>query len=153
MGSRTGRARGRLRPEPKQGPGTGTAGEEYAAAAKALEDVAADLEDRGERAGGEAQEVLSAQARMALDPDMAVGIKQRTDAGSNAARAAYDAFGATREVLLTLGEYFAARVTDLDDIRNRTVALLLDVPAPGSPSSLSPASWSRWTSTPSKPPP
>ena len=120
-------------PEPSQGPGSGSVEQEYAAAAKALEDVAADLEDRGERAGGEAQEVLTAQAMMARDPDLAVGIKQRTDAGSNAARAAYDAFGATREVLLTLGEYFAARVTDLDDIRNRTVALLLDVPAPGIP--------------------
>jgi phosphotransferase system enzyme I (PtsI) len=119
-------------PEPKQGPGAG-ADEEYALAAQALEDVAADLEDRGERAGGEAQEVLTAQAMMARDPDLAVGIKQRTDAGSNAARAAYEAFGATREVLLTLGEYFAARVTDLDDIRNRTVARLLNVPAPGIP--------------------
>ena len=120
-------------PEPKQGPGTGSVEDEYAAAAQALEDVATDLEDRGQRAGGEAQHVLEAQAMMARDPDLAVGIKQRTDAGSNAARAAYDAFGATREVLLTLGEYFAARVTDLDDIRNRTVALLLDVPAPGIP--------------------
>ncbi|HEY8060553.1 MAG TPA: PEP-utilizing enzyme, partial [Acidimicrobiales bacterium] len=120
-------------PEPKQGPGAGSTEEEYAAAAQALEDVATDLEDRGQRAGGEAQHVLEAQAMMARDPDLAVGIKQRTDAGSNAARAAFDAFGATREVLLTLGEYFAARVTDLDDIRNRTVALLLDVPAPGIP--------------------
>lgn len=120
-------------PEPSQGPGSGSAEEEYAAAAQALEDVAADLEDRGQRAGGEAQEVLTAQAMMARDPDLAVGVKQRTDSGTNAARAAYEAFGATREVLLTLGEYFAARVTDLDDIRNRTVARLLDVPAPGIP--------------------
>jgi phosphotransferase system enzyme I (PtsI) len=120
-------------PEPKAGPGAGTPEEEFAAAQKALEDVAADLEDRGARAGGEAQHVLEAQAMMARDPDLAVGIKQRTDAGSNAARAAFDAFGATREVLLTLGEYFAARVTDLDDIRNRTVARLLGVPAPGIP--------------------
>ena len=52
-------------PEPKQGPGTGTADEEFAAAAKALEDVATDLEDRGRRAGGEAQHVLEAQAMMA----------------------------------------------------------------------------------------
>ncbi|MGB8020366.1 MAG: phosphoenolpyruvate--protein phosphotransferase [Candidatus Nanopelagicales bacterium] len=120
-------------PEPKQGPGTGTPAEEYQAALKALEDVAADLEDRGRRAGGEAQHVLEAQAMMARDPDLAAGIKQRTGSGSNAARAAFDTFGVTREMLLTLGEYFAARVTDLDDIRNRTVALLLDVPAPGIP--------------------
>ncbi len=120
-------------PEPKQGPGTGSPDEEYAAALKALEDVAADLEDRGARAGGEAQHVLEAQAMMARDPDLAAGIKQRTASGSNAARAAFDAFGVTREMLLTLGEYFAARVTDLDDIRNRTVARLLNVPAPGIP--------------------
>ena len=120
-------------PEPKAGPGAGSPEEEFAAAQQALEDVAADLEDRGARAGGEAQHVLEAQAMMARDPDLAVGIKQRTDSGTNAARAAYEAFGATREVLLTLGEYFAARVTDLDDIRNRTVARLLGVPAPGIP--------------------
>ncbi len=120
-------------PEPSQGPGKGTPEEEYAAATAALEAVAADLEDRGQRAGGEAQHVLEAQAMMARDPDLAGGIKQRTAAGSNAARAAFDTFGVTRETLLTLGEYFAARVTDLDDIRNRTVALLLDVPAPGIP--------------------
>ncbi len=120
-------------PEPSQGPGTGTPDEEYAAAVAALEDVAKDLEDRGARAGGEAQEVLTAQAMMARDPDLAGHIKQRTGSGGNAARAAFDAFGVTREMLLTLGEYFAARVTDLDDIRNRTVARLLNVPAPGIP--------------------
>jgi phosphotransferase system enzyme I (PtsI) len=120
-------------PEPKQGPGSGSADEEFAAASAALEAVAADLEDRGQRAGGEAQHVLEAQAMMARDPDLAGQIKLKTAAGSNAARAAYDAFGITREMLLTLGEYFAARVTDLDDIRNRTVARLLDVPPPGIP--------------------
>ncbi|MGB7982864.1 MAG: phosphoenolpyruvate--protein phosphotransferase [Candidatus Nanopelagicales bacterium] len=120
-------------PEPKSGPGAGSPEQEFAAAAKALEDVAADLEDRGRRAGGEAQHVLEAQAMMARDPDLSAGVKQRTDAGGNAARAAFEAFGVTREMLLTLGEYFAARVTDLDDIRNRTVALLLDVPPPGIP--------------------
>ncbi|HEX6888157.1 MAG TPA: phosphoenolpyruvate--protein phosphotransferase [Candidatus Nanopelagicales bacterium] len=120
-------------PEPKQGPGSGSPEEEFAAAQAALEAVAADLEDRGQRAGGEAQHVLEAQAMMARDPDLAGQIKQRTAAGSNAARAAYEAFGITREMLLTLGEYFAARVTDLDDIRNRTVARLLDVPPPGIP--------------------
>ena len=120
-------------PEPKSGPGSGSPQEEYEAAAAALEDVAADLEDRGQRAGGEAQHVLEAQAMMARDPDLAAGIKQRTEGGTNAARAAYEAFGVTRDMLLTLGEYFAARVTDLDDIRNRTVARLLNVPAPGIP--------------------
>ena len=120
-------------PEPKQGPGAGSSEDEFAAATQALEDVAADLESRGQQAGGEAQQVLEAQAMMARDPDLAANIKVKTEGGSNAARAAFDAFGVTREMLLTLGEYFAARVTDLDDIRNRTVARLLDVPPPGIP--------------------
>ncbi len=73
-------------PEPKQGPGKGSADEEYAAATQALEDVAADLEDRGRRAGGEAQHVLEAQAMMARDPDLAGQIKTKTAAGTNAAQ-------------------------------------------------------------------
>jgi phosphotransferase system enzyme I (PtsI) len=120
-------------PEPKSGPGTGTPEEEYAKAVAALEAVAVDLADRGERAGGEAQHVLEAQAMMARDPGLADEIKRATSLRSNAARATYEAFGKQRALMLTLGEYFAARVTDLDDIRNRTVALLLNVPAPGIP--------------------
>lgn len=120
-------------PEPKSGPGTGTPEEEYAKAVAALEAVAVDLADRGERAGGEAQHVLEAQAMMARDPGLADEIKRATGLRSNAARATYEAFGKQRELMLTLGEYFAARVPDLDDIRNRTVALLLNVPAPGIP--------------------
>ncbi|MGV1003926.1 MAG: phosphoenolpyruvate--protein phosphotransferase [Candidatus Nanopelagicales bacterium] len=120
-------------PEPHSGPGKGSPEEEYSQAVAALEAVALDLTDRGERAGGEAQHVLDAQAMMARDPDLAGQIKRLTGMGSNAARAAYEAFVAQRELMLTLGEYFAARVSDLDDIRNRTVAVLLDVPAPGIP--------------------
>ncbi|HEX8135511.1 MAG TPA: phosphoenolpyruvate-utilizing N-terminal domain-containing protein, partial [Actinomycetes bacterium] len=48
--------------------GTGDPAAEAAAAAAALEAVAADLEARGERAGGDAADVLAAQAMMALDP-------------------------------------------------------------------------------------
>ncbi len=120
-------------PEPVSGPGRGAPAEEYTKAVDALEAVAQDLTDRGARAGGEAQHVLEAQAMMARDPGLAEEIKRATDLRSNAARATYEAFGKQRELMLTLGEYFAARVTDLDDIRNRTVALLLDVPAPGIP--------------------
>jgi phosphotransferase system enzyme I (PtsI) len=120
-------------PEPRAAQATGTAEAEYALALAALEHVAADLEDRGRRAGGEAQHVLEAQAMMARDPELAAGIKTRTGSGSTASRATFEAFNAVRETLLTLGEYFAARVADLDDIRNRTVARLLGVPAPGIP--------------------
>ena len=120
-------------PEPQPGQAGGTPQEQYDLAVAALEDVAADLENRGQQAGGEAQHVLEAQAMMARDPELAAGIEARTTSGATAARATYEAFNAVRETLLTLGEYFAARVADLDDIRNRTVARLLGVPAPGIP--------------------
>jgi phosphotransferase system enzyme I (PtsI) len=126
-------------PEPSAAKVAGPPEQEYTAAIAALEAVAADLEDRGQRAGGEAQHVLEAQAMMARDPDLSTVIKQHTATGTSAARAAFEAFNAVRETLLTLGEYFATRVADLDDIRNRTVARLLDVPAPGIPALTEPS--------------
>ncbi len=47
----------------------------------------------------------------------------------------FEAFGVYREMLAGAGEYLAARVTDLDDIRDRTVARLLGLPMPGVPES------------------
>ncbi len=59
----------------------GDAAAEKARVAAALEEVAADLESRGERAGGEAAEVLSAQAMMARDPGLADGVDELVDGG------------------------------------------------------------------------
>jgi phosphoenolpyruvate-protein phosphotransferase (PTS system enzyme I) len=106
---------------------------EARAAAEALEAVANDLEARGQAAGGEAQGVLEAQAMMARDPGLADQVEQHTRGGRTAARAVYEAFGLYRKLLGGAGDYMAARVADLDDIRNRTVALLLGVPMPGVP--------------------
>jgi phosphoenolpyruvate-protein phosphotransferase (PTS system enzyme I) len=106
---------------------------EARAATEALEAVARDLEARGRAAGGEAQGVLEAQAMMARDPGLADQVEQHTRGGRTAARAVYEAFGLYRKLLGGAGDYMAARVADLDDIRNRTVALLLGVPMPGVP--------------------
>ncbi|HEX8133331.1 MAG TPA: phosphoenolpyruvate--protein phosphotransferase [Actinomycetes bacterium] len=122
-------------PEPPatpDGPGGDPAGE-AAAAAAALEAVAADLEARGERAGGDAADVLAAQAMMALDPGLAEKVEQATAQGRTAARAVFEAFAGYREELAEASEYLAARVADLDDVRDRTVARLLGVPMPGVP--------------------
>ena len=122
-------------PEPPatpDGPGGDPAGE-AAAAAAALEAVAADLEARGERAGGDAADVLAAQAMMALDPGLAEKVEQATAQGRTAARAVFEAFAGYREELAEACEYLAARVADLDDVRDRTVARLLGVPMPGVP--------------------
>ncbi|RJL30443.1 phosphoenolpyruvate--protein phosphotransferase [Bailinhaonella thermotolerans] len=112
---------------------TGDAEAEKARAMVALEEVAADLEARGERAGGDAREVLAAQAMMARDPGLAGDVDLLVGRGATAARAVYEAFGKYREMLAGAGAYLAARVADLDDIRDRAVARLLGVPLPGLP--------------------
>ncbi|MCB0916478.1 MAG: phosphoenolpyruvate--protein phosphotransferase [Actinobacteria bacterium] len=121
-------------PEPPDLPATGSAEQESEAAAAALEAVATDLEERAVKAGGEAQEVLEAQAMMARDPSLATQIAGKCEAGSTAARATYEALGAYADMLAASGsDYLAGRVADLHDIRARTVARLLGVPEPGIP--------------------
>jgi phosphoenolpyruvate-protein phosphotransferase (PTS system enzyme I) len=126
------RAGGEVPVPPAGGIAADPAGEVRAAVAT-LEEVAADLEARGRSAGGEAEAVLEAQAMMARDPGLADQISQFAAGGQMAARAVYEAFGIYRDMLASAGEYMAARVTDLDDIRNRVVARLLGVPMPGVP--------------------
>jgi phosphotransferase system enzyme I (PtsI) len=123
-------------PEPPAGDRhPGDAAAETARALGALETVAADLDERGAKAGGEAQDVLTAQAMMARDPGLADLAGQKIAAGSSAPRAVYEAFGVFREMLAGAGDYLAARVADLDDIRDRAIAVLLGVPMPGVPAS------------------
>ncbi|GAA4637210.1 phosphoenolpyruvate--protein phosphotransferase [Actinoallomurus vinaceus] len=126
-------------PEPPAGERhAGDAAAERARALAALDAVGADLEERGARAGGEAQEVLGAQAMMARDPGLADLVTGKIDDGVSAPRAVHEAFGVFRATLAAAGEYMAARVADLDDIRDRAVAVLLGVPAPGVPDSEEP---------------
>ncbi|MFF9124976.1 phosphoenolpyruvate--protein phosphotransferase [Streptomyces sp. NPDC014889] len=123
-----------LEPPAKQIP-TEEAEREQGRARQAVEAVAADLMARGNLAGGEAQAVLEAQALMAQDPELIADVERRIAVGSTAERAVYDAFAAYRDLLAGAGEYFAGRVADLDDVRNRIVARLLGVPMPGVPDS------------------
>ncbi|MEU9188720.1 phosphoenolpyruvate--protein phosphotransferase [Streptomyces sp. NPDC048484] len=123
-----------LEPPAKQIPAQ-DAEREQGRARKAVEAVAADLMARGNLAGGEAQEVLEAQAMMAQDPELMADVDRRIAVGSTAERGVYDAFAAYRALLANAGEYLAGRVADLDDVRNRIVARLLGVPMPGVPDS------------------
>ncbi|GAA3471425.1 phosphoenolpyruvate--protein phosphotransferase [Nonomuraea roseola] len=121
-------------PEPPEGATyVGEADEEKARAHAALEKVAADLEARGVRAGGEAKDVLAAQAMMARDPGLAVGVDALIDRGTAAERAVHDSFGTYRDLLTSAGGYLGERAADLDDIRDRTVAVLTGRPMPGVP--------------------
>src|SRR5688572_12484730 len=75
----------------------GDAPREVERARRASEAVAADLLARGNLAGGQAQEVLEAQAMMARDPELIAEVERRVSAGSTAERAVYDSFAAYRE--------------------------------------------------------
>ncbi|GIG70726.1 phosphoenolpyruvate--protein phosphotransferase [Phytomonospora endophytica] len=125
-------------PEPPAGqPLDGDPAEAKRRAAEAFAAVGADLDARAAAAAArdraEAGEVLAAQAMMARDPSLAEVAGQRIDGGLAAPRAVHEAFGTFRELLAKAGGYMAARVTDLDDIRDRVLAVLTGAPMPGVP--------------------
>ena len=106
---------------------------EMAAAESALGAVAADLQDRSRRADHQASAVLSAQAMMVEDPALADNIATLIKDGEPAPRAVAEAFDAFRSLLAAAGGYTAERAADLDDLRDRTLAILLGLPMPGVP--------------------
>jgi phosphotransferase system enzyme I (PtsI) len=107
---------------------------EVAAAQQALQAVAADLAARAEAATDQiARGVLEAQAMMAADPTLIDAIADQVDGGADAAHAVDRAFNAHRTQLEALGGYFAERVTDLDDVRQRVICHVLGLPMPGIP--------------------
>lgn len=94
----------------------------------ALNAVAEDLEKRAFNAELDiAREVLQAQAMIAQDPALieAIGARLPDDIQYPDVRSAIaDAFSGFRSALESLGGYFAERVSDLDEIYERTIAFL-----------------------------
>ncbi|MEU6790467.1 phosphoenolpyruvate--protein phosphotransferase [Nonomuraea wenchangensis] len=118
-------------PEPPEGATyTGEAEQEKERAVVALTQVAGELEARGHRAGGEAEEILVAQALMAEDPGLVVRVRSLIDRGLAAPRAVYEAFARYREVLAGSGGYLGERAADLDDVRDRVIAVLYGIAMP-----------------------
>ncbi|MGZ6868884.1 MAG: phosphoenolpyruvate--protein phosphotransferase [Frankiaceae bacterium] len=127
----------RMAPPPELPPQTAVVEDtahELETATAALEAVGSDLDARAAAAGGEAADVLFAQAMMARDPGLAEKITVRVGKGETAPHAVSGAFEEYRTMLANAGAYMAERVADLDDIRTRAVATLLGVPMPGVPS-------------------
>ena len=124
--------------EPASAKHDGDAAAEFATVQTALAAVAADLTERGARAGGEAKDVLDAASLMAQDPSLTDDIRGRIDAGTTGERAVFEAFGAFQEMLTSLGGYMAERATDLGDVSQRVIAHLRGVAAPGVPTSDTP---------------
>lgn len=76
---------------------------------------------------GEAEaEIFEAHAEFAADPELERLANDAILDGASAERAVMDAFGTFRELLVASdNEYLAARVADLDDVRDRVVKILL----------------------------
>jgi phosphotransferase system enzyme I (PtsI) len=107
-------------------------------ASSALSGTTDDLNALGARAGGDAKDVLEAQALMAQDPAVLEDIEERIGSGKTAERAVFEAFRSYQYVLESMGGYMAGRGADLKDVAQRVVARLQRVPVPGIPVSDTP---------------
>jgi phosphotransferase system enzyme I (PtsI) len=119
--------------QPPAGPAPADPAAEAARLTEALTETAADYERRAAAADGTAAEVLGATALIAADPGLADGAAGLVATGTPAPRAVWDSFAGYREMLEQAGGYLAARVADLDDVRDRVLARLLGQPMPGLP--------------------
>src|SRR6478735_3057773 len=120
-------------PAPSDAPSALSADEEGARVREAVAAVARELEERGALAGGNARDVLEAQAMMAEDPSLADEVATRLAQGHTGEWAVFDAFASFRDQLTALGGYLGERAADLDDVAQRVIARLRGVPAPGVP--------------------
>jgi phosphoenolpyruvate-protein phosphotransferase (PTS system enzyme I) len=126
----------RLAPVPSPPADTGPEPDPAAALATAraaLEAVAADLDARAEAATGTTADILDAQSMMPRDPALADQIEKALANGRSTPHAVIDAYGFFRAALEAAGGYLAERAADLDDLRDRTIAVLLGRPMPGLP--------------------
>lgn len=129
-------------------PATAPSGEapvtDAAAASELVRDTLQAVADgylaKAANADAHAKPILEAGAMMAGDPGLAGAIDTQLQSGTkgitNAVSAAVDEYCAMFE---SLGGYMAERVTDLRDVRDRTVARLLGQPEPGVPTLTTPS--------------
>lgn len=99
--------------------------EALSAAATDLARAAAD--HQGETLG----EVLAAAAEMARDPELLSRSSELAGTGCGPATAISTAIAEFATVFTQLGGYLAERVADLNSVRDRAIAHLLGLPAPG----------------------
>ena len=100
----------------------------------ALASVATELRRRASAAKAPAiADILTAQSLMADDPSLYDAVADKIRAGRSAPHAIDEALAGYREAFLAGGDYLAERVADLDDVRDRAVAVTLGQPMPGIP--------------------
>jgi phosphotransferase system enzyme I (PtsI) len=98
-----------------------------------FESVAQTLDERAAAADETAQQILTATALIARDKGLHKAVGRYLAAGKGPATAVTAAVGDFVVQFEALGGYFAERVTDLKDVRNRAVARILGHEDPGVP--------------------
>ncbi|GAC68927.1 phosphoenolpyruvate--protein phosphotransferase [Gordonia soli] len=101
--------------------------------ADAAATVATRLRDRASASSGAAAEVLVATAALAEDRGWIGAANAAIGAGAPAEAAAIAATEKFTAMFTKLGGLMAERVTDLEDVRDRVLAVLTDTPEPGVP--------------------
>lgn len=100
----------------------------------AAQEVAEDLRTRAESATGTAQELLQTTAQIAVDPTLITEAQRLVlERAMTPQRAVWDSAGTVTEQFRSLGGYFAERVADVCDVRDRIVANISGDPMPGVP--------------------
>ena len=99
----------------------------------ALDAVADELAALADRAGVSGGAVLVRQARITRDPSLGALVEQFVRTGRAAPRAAWEAFGAYRDMRAADPLRGAPDTAELDDVRDRVVARLLGEPPPSIP--------------------
>jgi len=120
--------------EPPRGPAAADRDSEVARLGPAVQRVVTDLLRRAAGTEGETRQVLEATAAIAEDPALLELAEQHVrDDGLHAPRALWEAANTFRDLLAAAGGYVGARAADVEDVRNRIVAALLELPMPGVP--------------------
>jgi phosphoenolpyruvate-protein phosphotransferase (PTS system enzyme I) len=115
---------------------SGAPQQEFARLVHALERTETELRELAQvvsaTAGEEEGEIFEAHAEFAADPELIRLAEEAVGLGASAERAVVDAFGTFRELLAaSASEYLAARATDLDDVRDRVVKILIGLSTSG----------------------
>jgi phosphotransferase system enzyme I (PtsI) len=109
-------------------PPTGDAAQVTAAVGEAQQAVARELEELAGRVEGQAVEILQTQALLVTDPLLTTRLAEEIADGASGPVAIERAFAHFAKLLSEAGGYIAERVTDLDDLRRRTLAAYYGVP-------------------------
>ncbi|MFD4641368.1 phosphoenolpyruvate--protein phosphotransferase [Lentzea sp. NPDC058436] len=127
-------------PEPPAGPRPADTAAEAARIRPATEVVAQRLMERAKTVEGDARAVLETTAAMAGDPSLIKSAEKLvSDQSLPAARAVHQAAAKFISALQAAGGYMAERARDVQDVRDRVVAELLGLAAPGVPDLASPS--------------